>query len=246
MSRWGVLIGLGVILMLAFALAALPARVVFDLAAGPAGAQAGLVQGPVWDADIQRLSVQGAAVAQVTAGLRPASLLAGVARLDVTLRDPGLRGAGVLTLAPGGAVVEDAAGVIALSRLALFAGLPPSQSASFEIERIAVDRQGRCLEARGQVTTAALAAAGESFGAALPVINGAFFCAGDVLGLQLDGATSALALSGVIRFETDGPAWLIEARTGDRESVAALSLLGFVQDGPGVFRLDSTQLAGQG
>lgn len=245
MRRAAPLLTVGLIGFAILAIAALPARMIFDMAAAPSGARAGLVQGTVWDAQVLRLNVGGAPIAQIRAALRPASLLGGAARFEVAVRDDSLRGEGEVILSPGGAAIEAATGVIGLSRFALAAGLPPGQSARVEIDRIAVDRQGRCLEAQGRVTTAALVAAGDSFDAVLPMLSGAFFCAGDQLAVQLDGATEALSLSGRLRFEPAAPAWRIEARTADRDVVAALSVLGFVQEGAGLFVLDSARAEGE-
>lgn len=160
MRRPALFIALGVVLFAAFAVAALPARLIFDAAAGPAGLQAGLVQGTVWDARILRLSAGGPPVAETRARLRSGGLLSGAVRFDVTVRDATLRGDGVVTLRSGGASVEDATGVMALSRLPLSAALPPGQSIQVDITRIAVDRDGNCLEAEGSLQTAALAGAG--------------------------------------------------------------------------------------
>jgi len=239
MRRPILLIVLGVVLFAAFACAALPARLIFDAAAGPAGLQAGLVQGTVWDATILRLSAGGPPVAETRARLRPGGLLSGAARFDVTVRDATLRGDGVVTLRSGGATLEGATGVMALSRLQLSFAVPPGQSVLADITRIAVDRDGNCLEAVGTLRTAALAAAGESFGAELPMLTGELLCAGDRIAIQIDGANDRLSLSGRIRLEPAGPVWRIEARSQDRDVVAALSLLGFEQDGPDVFLLDS-------
>lgn len=233
---------LGGVLFVFFALAALPARLVFDAAAGPAGLRAGLVQGSVWDAQILRLSAGGPPITEIRAGLRPASLLVGAARFDVSVRDATLRGEGVLALRPSGAALEAFTGVAALSRFPLIAGLPEGQSVQVDIERLAVDAQGRCREADGTVRTGALAAAGEPFGAALPVLEGGLLCAGEAIAVQLDGRSEAIELSGRIRFEPDGPSWRVSARTRDRDVVAALSVIGFLQTGPGAFELDSQRL----
>lgn len=239
MRRSALFITLGVVLFAAFAVANLPARLIFDAAAGPAGLQAGLVQGTVWDATILRLDAGGPPVAETRARLRPGGLPGGSARFDVTVRDATLRGDGVVTLRSGGASVEEATGVMALSRLPLSSALPPGQSIQLDITRIAVDHDGNCLEAEGSLQTAALAAAGESFGVELPMLTGAFLCAGERIAVQIDGANDRLSLSGRIRLEPAGPAWRIEARSQDRDVVAALSLLGFEQNGPNVFLLDS-------
>ncbi|MCR9129426.1 MAG: type II secretion system protein N [Alphaproteobacteria bacterium] len=246
MRRPLLFIVLGVVLFAAFAVANLPARLIFDAAAGPAGLRAGLVQGTVWDATILRLDAGGPPVAETRARLQPGGLLGGSARFDVTVRDATVRGEGVVTLRPGGATLEDATGVMALSRLPLSFAVPPGQSVQADITRIAVDRDGTCLQAEGSLRTAALAAAGESFGAELPLLTGELLCAGDRIAVQIDGANDRLSLSGRIRLEPAGPAWRIEARTRDREVVAALSLLGFEQDGPDVFLLDSQRQNAQG
>lgn len=239
MMRTAFFIALGLVLFAVFVAAALPARVFFDAAAGPAGLRAGLVQGTVWDATLLRLSAGGPPVAETRARLRAGSLMTGAARFDVTVRDATLRGEGVVTLRPGGAAIEDAAGAMALSRLPLAAALPPGQSVQAEIERLAIDREGRCLEAEGTLRTAALAAAGEPFGAALPVLEGGFLCAGDRVAVQVEGTNERIALSGRIRFEPAGPVWRVEARTQDRDAVTVLSILGFVQSGSSAFVLDS-------
>lgn len=246
MSRTLLISVFGLGLVLCFAVAAAPARLAFDAAAGPAGARAGLVQGTVWDATILRLTTGGPSIAQTTARLQPSGLLSGAARFDVALRDPTLRGEGVVALTPGGLAVENASGVASLSRLALPVAMPAGESVRVEIERLAVDRAGRCREAEGRITTSALVAAGEPFGAVLPVLDGVLLCAGDAVGLQINGTSDALALSGRIRFEPSGPAWRIEAQTTDRDVVAALSVMGFQQQGAGVFELDSRRLQEEG
>lgn len=250
-SRAVVLCALGAVTLAAFALAALPARLAFDLAASASGARAGLVQGSVWDAQILRLEVQGVSVAELDAALAPASLLGGAARFDVTVRDPTLGGRGALVLTPGGAVIEDAQGVFTLSRLAsgalpFAAGLPGDESVQLQITRLATNRDGACLDADGRITTAALVAAGQAYGVVLPVLEGALFCAGEALAMDLAGATGELALEGRITLSGGEPQWRFQARTSDREAVMALSVLGFDQAAPGVFELDSQRLQPQG
>ena len=233
---------LAVAAFVVFAAATAPARVIFDAAAEPAGLRAAMVQGTVWDAQIVRLSAGGPPVADVRARLRPASLITGAARFDIEARDPSLRGQGVLALSLAGAALEEVEGVAALSRLSLPVSLPDGQSARVEIDELALDRNGRCRAAEGRVMTTGLSASGEAFGADLPALEGVFLCAGDAVALDVSGRSASLAVSGRIRFEHAGPVWRLEARSTDRDVIAAVSMLGFSQTGPGVFELDSRTL----
>ena len=242
MKRALVLTALGVAMFIGFAAATLPAQAVFDLAAGPHGVRAGLVQGSVWDAAAFRVRSGEVRLAEVRARLQSSSLLSGAARFDVQVIDPAARGQGQVVLSTAGLFIENAQGVIALDSFAMASALPPGQSAQVRISRIALDAQGRCQSADAHVTTAALMAAGEALGAALPLLEGEFFCAGDQLALALSGENDRLSLDGRILFEPGEPSWSVQARTTDRDVAAALSLAGFQQEGPGVFALDSARL----
>jgi general secretion pathway protein N len=233
MKRWIVYLLLGLVAFAGFAVALAPARLVFDAAARPAGIEAGLVSGTVWNASARRVRAGGVALNEVEARLRPAPLLTGRAVFDVTIADPALRGAGLVTLSAGGVRFEDTAGVIALDAIPALAAadLPPGESARVEIERLVLGPQGECLEAQGRMTSAALVSAGERYGADIPAVTADLACAGEAVALNVSGRSDMLALTGQVRFVEGGPSWRIEAETEDRDVIAALSLMGFDQDG---------------
>ena len=233
MTRWIWLAGVALVAFLGFALALAPARLAFDLAARPAGVEAGLVTGTLWDGSARRVRAGGVRLSEVNAGLRPGSVLSGALVFDVEILDPGLRGAGAVALRPDGAMVEEAIAVMRLDAVPALAAadLPSGETARIEIERLAVDGRGRCREAEGRVTSAALATAGERYGAALPLLNARLACAGESVALNFEGRNDTLDLTGQVRFTQAGPDWRMEARSADRDVIAALSFLGFDQQG---------------
>ncbi|MGX6646600.1 type II secretion system protein N [Maricaulaceae bacterium MS644] len=235
MTRWILYALLGLAAFIGFAVAGAPARLVYDVAARPAGIEAGMVTGTVWNASARRVRAGGLALSHVEARLRPAPLLTGRAVFDVSVADPALRGAGRVTLSGGGARFEDAAGVVALDAISALAAadLPAGESARVEIERLVLDGAGACLEAEGRVTSAALVSVGERYGAQLPMLTGDLTCDGETVALLVSGRSDALVLSGRVRLPTAGPRWRIEARTAERDIIAALSLMGFDQQGEG-------------
>jgi general secretion pathway protein N len=235
MKRWIVYALLGLVAFAGFAVALAPARLVYDAAARPAGIEAGLVSGTVWNASARRVRAGGMALHEVEARLRPVPLLTGRAVFDVSVADPALRGAGLVTLSAGGVRFEDAAGVIGLDAIPALAAadLAPGESARVEIERLVLGPQGECLEAQGQMTSAALVSAGEGYGADLPMVTAELACAGEAVALDFSGRSDTLALTGQVRFVEGGPSWRIEAQTEDRDVIAALSLMGFDQEGRG-------------
>jgi len=232
-NRWIAYAVLGGVAFVGFALAAAPARLVHDFAMRPAGIEAGLVTGTVWNASARRVSAGGVAVSDVEARLQAAPLLTGRAVFDVTVRDPALRGTGRVVLTPGAVRLEDADGVFALEAVPALAAadLPPGESARVEIDRLVLDPQGRCLEAQGRLTSAALVSAGQRYGAELPVLTADLRCADDAVALDFSGRSDTLALTGRVRLLNTGPHWRIEAETSERDVIAALSLMGFDQEG---------------
>lgn len=236
MKRWIAYAALGLVAFAGFAIASAPARLVYDAAARPAGIEAGLVSGTVWNASLRRVRVGGLSLTQVEARLRPGPLLTGRAALDLVVTDPALRASGRVTLTPGGTLVQDATGVMGLDAVPALAAadLPPGQSARIVIDRLELAPDGACREAIGQVSSAVLVAAGEQYGAALPalpVLNAELACAGDTVALNFSGQSDALALTGQVRLLASGPQWRIVADTAERDLIGALSLMGFDQDG---------------
>ena len=237
MRRLGLIL-FGVTCFVGFAIAVTPARVVYDAALRPAGVEVGLVQGSVWSAQALRLRTGDQHIARADAALDPASLLSFNARFAVTLSDPGLRASGDAILHAGGARIEDVSGVMRLYRvLPELAAFAPEESVSFEISTLAFDAEGRCDVAEGRVASAALVTLGERYGAAMPLLEGDLFCAGDQLGLQISGASDSLSFDGRLRFAAGGLEGQIEARTTELPLIAALSFAGFDQVDQGVYVL---------
>lgn len=221
---------IGLILFVGFLIAAMPARLIFDLALKPAGVEAGLVQGRVWDAQLLRIQSGQLSIDEARASLEPSSLLAFSPRFDVTLSDPDLRGEGVVTLSGGGVRVEDARGVVRLDQvMPELAALGGDEVVQLTIDTLALDGSGRCEAASGQATTAALIGLGERYEINLPVLRLDLMCAGDRVGAAVSGQSDAVEISGRLQFTGQGPQGRIEAQTSVTNVIAALSFMGFEQ-----------------
>ncbi len=221
---------LGVVLFIAFLIAAMPARFVFDLSLKPAGIEAGLVQGRVWNAQILRLRSGDMAIAEASAQLEPASLIRFSPRFDVALSDPALRGRGSVTLSASGLRAEDASGVVRLDRLVPeLAFLGSEEVLQIDIDRLQLDGAGRCRAAEGGAMTPALLTLGERYGVDMPVLEFDLLCAGDRVGADLSGVSEAVEFSGRVRFGEQDLEGRVEARTSERDVIAALSFAGFEQ-----------------
>mgnify|MGYP006283244995 CR=1 FL=1 len=233
MSRTVALIALFAAAFTIAAIVFLPARAAFDLAARPAGVGAELVHGPVWNAELHGVNAAGVRLERVEAGLRAWPLLTGTARLDVSARGDGVVADGQVDARRGGLVLIDAAGTAGLDRLPGGAGLPAggSQTVSFEIDRLAFDRQDGCVEAQGRVRSAALVAIGRTYDVDLPALAGTLACAGPRLAVDYDGESAALSLTGRLRLGADSWALDATARAGERRVEPVLIALGFEQAG---------------
>ncbi|MCP2679295.1 type II secretion system protein N [Maricaulaceae bacterium NA33B04] len=220
----------GLILFVGFLIAAMPARLIFDLALKPAGVEAGLVQGRVWDAQLLRIRSGQLSIDEARASLEPSSLLRFSPRFDVTLSDPALRGEGVVTLSGGGVRIEDARGVVRLDQvMPELAALGGDEVIQLSLEALALDASGRCEAASGQATTAALIGLGERYGSNLPVLRFDLICAGDRIGADVSGLSDAVEVEGRLQFTERGPEGRIEAQTSVTNVIAALSFMGFEQ-----------------
>jgi hypothetical protein len=228
----------GLVCFLGFLIAATPARLVYDLALRPAGIEAGLVHGRIWDARVSRIRLGDLTIANARAQLEPASLLTGGARFNFSLADPALRAEGVAVLRAGGARLQDVSGVIRLDQIMPeLAIVAPDEVLQFDVETLALDGDGRCEAASGQALTPALIALGERYGVDLPVLRFDLLCAGDWVGADLSGASEAVSVSGRLRFGEQGLEGRIEARSTVNNVIAALSFAGFDQVDQGVFAL---------
>ncbi len=220
----------GLTFFFGFLVAATPARLLFDFAFKSAGVEAGQVQGRVWDAQLLRVQAGGLFIAEARGQLDPLSLLGLSARVTVTVSDPGLRGDGLVTFTPGGLTVEGASGVLRLDRISPeLAFVAPDGVVQLLIDRLELDREGHCQAAQGQATTPALLTLGERYGVDLPVLTFALLCAGDDVGADLSGRSDAVDVAGRLVVGEAGLEGRIEARTSQRDVIAALSFAGFEQ-----------------
>lgn len=217
---------------LAAALAGLPARLVHDLALRPAGIEADLVTGPVWNARLYRLTLAGQPFSQASARLAFWPLLTGTARVEIEAGDESATARGTLVARPGRIALRDASLAVEARRLPGVAGLPLTQTERIyaEIDRI-VFEDGQCVEATGIVSTALLARLGPRYDLELPQIEGALGCAGDGVGLGYQGRSPVLEVTGSLRLGPDGYRWTSEAHTGEPGVIAVLLALGFEETG---------------
>ena len=236
--RRALLVALGVVSFAGFAFASMPARLVYDTALKPAGIEAGLVQGTVWDAQLWRITAGAQTIEMAQARLDPASLLGLSARFDATVADPDLRANGAAVLRPGGASLQAVSGVARLHRVAPeLAAFAPQESLSFEIDELSFDGEGRCTAAQGRIASAVLITLGERYGVTMPALQGELFCAGEHVGVALTGASDAVSIDGRLSFTSRGLEGVIEARSRENDIIAALSFAGFDQVEQGVLAL---------
>jgi hypothetical protein len=230
MSRLTLPVAFGLVCFVGFLIAAMPLRLAFDLALKPAGFEAGLVQGTVWNGHAFRVRGAGFSIAEAEARLAPASLLGGRARFDFALSDPAIRAEGVAALTPSGLSLTDTSAVarldLVLPDLALVA---PNESVQIELVELSLSGDGRCAQAEGRALTPALITLGERYGVALPLLRFDLMCAGDRLGVDISGTSDVVAISGRLIASDAGPEGRVEARTTERDVIAALSFVGFDQ-----------------
>ena len=110
-------------------------------------------------------------------------------------------------------------------------GLARGQSARVTIDSVTLTHEGDCIEAAGTIVTPVLIATGERYGVDLPLLNGSLRCAGGDLALDLTGQNDIIGVSGLIRVNSQDMDWSLEAQTTNTDMIAALSFLGFEQNG---------------
>lgn len=221
---------------LAFALvgliAFLPARVVSDLALRPAGVEADLVTGPVWNARLYRVAIAGQSFAEGTMKLAFFPLLTGAARVELALVDESASARGTLIARPGSVTLEDWTLAAEARRLPGLADLPVPQDERLyaEIDRLRFE-DGECAQASGTVSSGLLARLGQRYELELPQVEGTLGCAGQAVGIGMDGASEALDFTGSLRLDAQGYRWHGEARSGEPGVIAVLIALGFEEVG---------------
>ncbi|MEO1038492.1 MAG: type II secretion system protein N [Pseudomonadota bacterium] len=220
----GLLIGLA---------AFMPARVAFDLLARPAGVQAELVHGPVWDARLFGVTVSGQRIEQVDARLSATRLLTGRAVVELAARDRDLRLDGVLVLRPGFIEAHSVRGAISLQRLPGAQNLPSASGESLilDIDRIGFELRDGCVQADGVLRSAALLPVGLRYEVELPVLEGALYCAGARLGVDVTGASDAAELTGQALLGRSRFEWRAGVERAQPGLAPVLIALGFADNG---------------
>ena len=227
--------GLGMVFIVTLmtgAIAAAPARLVFD-GMGGAGIQAGLVHGTIWQAKAFRLHMGGLVLSEVDAQLDPAHLLRGAAGFDVSVTDPNAQLTAQVIARADGIEFRDVEGVIRLAALPSFAGFSAPAHSFVRLDGVSItlNRRGECLSAHGAGASPILVDIGQAYQAQLPSVSLQASCAGRYLAFEVNGEGQDLTLEGLIRLEPDAPTFRLIATPHRSEVMAALSYLGFSPDG---------------
>lgn len=237
MNRLGLLVT-GLAAFIAALIAFLPARLVSDTLLRPAGIEADLVTGPVWDARLYRVSAAGQSFAEGRLALSFWPLLTGSARLDVALEDQSASARGTLTARPGRLALTGWTLAAEAHRLPGLDALAVPQTVRVygEIDEV-IFEDGRCTAAAGSLSTPLLARLGQRHEIDLPHIEATLGCAGDGVAIAYQGLGPVLSLTGSVRLDAAGYRWTGEARSGEPGVVVVLIALGFEETGA-VWRAD--------
>lgn len=222
----------GLAVFLAALIAFLPARLVSGTILRPAGIEADLVTGPVWDARLYRIRASGQTFSQGRFALSFWPLLTGAARLDIGLEDDSASAQGILRARPGRLELTGWTLAAEASRLPGLSELPIPQTVRVygEIDEL-IFEDGACVRAAGTASTPLLSRLGQSYEIELPELDATLGCAGDALAVTYEGASPGLALTGWVRLDAGGYRWTGEAESGEPGVIALLIALGFEDTG---------------
>ncbi|MGN6375196.1 MAG: type II secretion system protein N [Sphingomonas sp.] len=198
----------------------LPMRLVLGwIGLGETGLTARQVQGSLWFGELKEARAAGFDLGDLSAGVAPAPLLLGRARVDLAGRGIGpLKGA--VTLSRHSAGVDDLSAAVVGG--GAFAPLPVS---SLNLDDVTARfKDGACDHAEGRVR---MTLGGEIGGVALPqAMAGTARCDGESLLLPLASAAGTESLD--IRLRQDGSyTAAMSMRTGDPQLATKLQLAGF-------------------
>lgn len=227
---------------LCFALALVVALVVgfpLRLALGssaPEGFSAERVRGSVWAGVAEGAQVGGVSLGDLRLGLDPLGVVSG--GLGLRFSSSGaLAAQGVARFGGGGWSVEDLGGDAPIAALAT--GAPLEGSVIVDGVRVRFAR-GRCLEARGDISTDALTRSGAALSWRGPELAGAFACAEDGSALaEMTGEDGRAAAAVTLKLFGDGRVSL-ETKILPKDDALAqvLPLAGFAPGPQGFSRLD--------
>lgn len=226
------LLAAGLAVFLAALIAFLPARLISDSVLRPAGIEADLVTGPVWDARLYRVDAAGQPFSEGRLRLAFWPLLTGSARLEVALEDESARARGTLTARPGRLALTGWTFAAEARRLPGIDALPVPRTVRVygEIDAL-VFEDGTCAAAAGTLSSPLLVRIGQRHDVELPEVEATLGCAGEAVAIAYEGASPAIALTGTVRLDASGYRWTSQARSEEPGVIAVLIALGFEETG---------------
>lgn len=222
----------GVAVFITALIAWLPARLLSDTLLRPAGIEADLVTGPVWNARLYRVNAAGQRFAEGRLALSFWPLLTGSARMDIALEDESVSARGTLSARPGRVALTGWSLAAEAHRLPGLNALPVPQTVRVygEIDEV-IFEDGSCTAAAGTASTPLLARLGQRYELVLPQVEATLGCAGEAVAIAYEGLSPALALTGSVRLDAAGYRWTGEAQSGEPGVIAVLIALGFEETG---------------
>lgn len=223
-------ISAALVLLAIWLIVLMPLKAVLIAAGGVGGAYQD-AYGTIWDGRVHGLRLNGMPVQEVAVSLRPLALLRGQLAVDWHLADESARGRGRIALGRSQLDLTGTELTLQASRLGARAwpGLDPSARVFLTLDRLVL-AAGRCIEAHGQVRTAALAAMAQAYDLSGPVLEGELACREGELRLTLAGDSPDLSVSGGVGLRRTEFDWDIQARTVRPELADALAFAGFERE----------------
>lgn len=209
----------------------MPLKAVLIAAGGPGDVYQD-AYGTIWDGRVHGLRVNGEPVQEVAVSLRPLALLRGQLAVDWRLADESVRGQGRIGIGRSQLRLTGTELTLQASRLGarVWPGLDPTARIFVTVDQLVLDGE-RCVEARGEARTGALAGMAQAYDLLGPVLEGELGCRdGDVL-LTFAGDSPDLSLSGEVVLRRSGYGWAVQASTARAELADALSLAGLEREG---------------
>jgi general secretion pathway protein N len=226
-----------VAVLLVAGLALLPLRAAIDaLGLQDTGLTAAGVEGTIWSGRLTGAAIRGVPLGEIRTRARPLPLLTGTTRIAFEATGGSAAGSGELLRAGQVTGVEavDASLPLALFRTAL------PLDGTLKLEQFTVHfRDGRCVLARGRMSTDALQRSPALMRSAGTLLSGPARCEGGALVFPLHGAAPTGEVALTLTLAADG-GYRTDIRVDSRDPAlrAGLSLAGFAAAGNGQTRTE--------